>query len=96
MAKTLYAPLATQFSTPQETTPTIRPFTTSGPPESPLQADVVPLSPPVAGLPAQTMWPLTNSPPKYPAQVVSDWTGSVAVFRVSEMSPLVELVRPQP
>ncbi len=56
----------------------------------------MPASLPVAGLPAQTMWPLTKSLPYEPAQVVSDWMGSVAVFSVSEMSSLVELVRPQP
>ncbi len=57
---------------------------------------MVPVSLPVAGLPAQTMWPLTKSLPYAPVQVASDWIGSVAVFRVAEMSWVVELVRPQP
>ena len=88
--------MATQSVTPQDTTPTIRLFTTRGPPESPLHAVTVPASLPVAGLPAHTMCPLTKSLPYAPEQVVSDCRGSVAVFSVSEMSSLVELVRPQP
>ena len=56
----------------------------------------MPVSLPVAGLPAQTMWPLMKSLPKALLHVVSELIGSVAVFNVSEMSCVVELVRPQP
>ncbi|CAM5462327.1 hypothetical protein SGLAM104S_06035 [Streptomyces glaucescens] len=56
----------------------------------------MPVSLPVAGLPAHTMWPLMKLVPQAFAQAVSDWMGSVAVFSVSERLSWVELVRPQP
>lgn len=59
------------------------------------QVAVVPVSLPVAGLPAPTMWPATKSLPQAPEQVLSDWTGRVAVRSVCGMSSLVELW-PQP